>query len=401
MHAGERDRPIMNPEEQPAQSAAEQEAWRSLVASRVSSYRAKRRRNGQELPPALDFGPAPDSSARKPMEQPAAEAATDSRGERPWRPIESALPAARKPFDTDYYRRMNAESFDPAPLAHGSSALAEAAPDPVVPESMPSAESAAQESSEVPDLELRSAPAGDAALDRYLISAPATEPEAESAPAPRAAEKSAAAPDNLIVFRRPLIEPPLVPPPVHDELAEPMHSRPRILEVPEDIMPPVQGSLFPEIQLDGDPDAPDARETAPKMPMAVAMVTERLAAGLVDLGIVLAGGAIFAGMAFHALPDVPHTKPFFMALAAVTVLFWAFYQHLFLLYAGRTPGMALKGIRLSTFEGQPPAWEERFSRARFMFFSMASMLLGFVWALVDEDMLCWHDRISRTFPTAS
>ena len=57
---------------------------------------------------------------------------------------------------------------------------------------------------------------------------------------------------NLIVFPRPLLEPPLLPQPSRDELAEPMNSRPRILEVPEDIMPIVQGSLFPEIRLDGD-----------------------------------------------------------------------------------------------------------------------------------------------------
>jgi hypothetical protein len=25
--------------------------------------------------------------------------------------------------------------------------------------------------------------------------------------------------------------------------------------------------------------------------------------------------------------------------------------------------------------------------------------LGFLWALVDEETLTWHDHISRTFPT--
>jgi hypothetical protein len=24
-------------------------------------------------------------------------------------------------------------------------------------------------------------------------------------------------------------------------------------------------------------------------------------------------------------------------------------------------------------------------------------MLGFVWAFFDEDTLCWHDRISRTY----
>jgi len=88
-----------------------------------------------------------------------------------------------------------------------------------------------------------------------------------------------------------------------------------------------------------------------------------------------------------------------MALGGVTLLLWAVYQHLFLLYAGRTVGMSLRGIHLSTFDGRAPEWAERRRRARFIFISFASVTLGFLWALVDEDTLCWHDRVSQTFPT--
>ncbi len=113
----------------------------------------------------------------------------------------------------------------------------------------------------------------------------------------------------------------------------------------------------------------------------------------------MAAGALFGAMACRALPEVPHAKPFWMALGAVTVLLWAVYQHLFLLYAGRTLGMSMRGIHLSTFDGRVPEWKQRRRRARFMFISFASVALGFLWALVDEDALCWHDRISQTFPT--
>jgi uncharacterized RDD family membrane protein YckC len=61
--------------------------------------------------------------------------------------------------------------------------------------------------------------------------------------------------------------------------------------------------------------------------------------------------------------------------------------------------MSMRGIRLSTFDGQPPQWLQRRRRARFMVISFAAVTLGFLWALADEDALCWHDRISRTFPT--
>jgi uncharacterized RDD family membrane protein YckC len=223
------------------------------------------------------------------------------------------------------------------------------------------------------------------------------EAEVEAEPEP---EPAPVVQGNLIVFRRPLIEPPLLPQPSRDELAEPMHSRPRILEVPEDIMPAVQGSLFPQIRLDSEElESSAPREPEIDVPLAVAEVSDRLMAAMLDAGVVLSAAALFAVMAWFALPGVPHTKPFFMVLGAVSLLIWALYQHLFLLYAGRTLGMSLCGIRLITFDGRAPEWKQRASRARFMFISMASVMLGFLWAMVDEDMLCWHDRISRTFPT--
>jgi hypothetical protein len=34
-----------------------------------------------------------------------------------------------------------------------------------------------------------------------------------------------------------------------------------------------------------------------------------------------------------------------------------------------------------------------------MAMSSLSLGLGVVWALLDEDTLCWHDRITRTYIT--
>ena len=115
--------------------------------------------------------------------------------------------------------------------------------------------------------------------------------------------------------------------------------------------------------------------------------------------MVIAASALLAAMAWCALPGVPHAKSFWMVLAAATMLLWTVYQYLFLLYAGRTPGMSMRSIHLRTFDGREPEWEQRRSRACFMFVSFAAAALGFLWALVDEDALCWHDRISQTFPT--
>jgi uncharacterized RDD family membrane protein YckC len=381
-------------------STAEQDAWRALVSSRVSRYRALRRKKSGDNLPALDFGPAGEL------------ASPENSGAAPRASHQSCEPqgssrATRNTFDTNYYRRLNAESLNAGAYSPGSNALLEA---PAFPElEVPPEVDALGElhgqtcTQQMPDLELHPDASGDADLDRYCISEPAPAPpmeaEAVAGPEPEPAPAPVAQ-GNLIVFRRPLIEPPLLPQPSRDELAEPMHSRPRILEVPEDIMPAVQGSLFPQIRLDSEEQESSApREPEIEVPLAVAEVKDRVMAGMLDAGVVLSAAALFAVMAWFALPGVPHTKPFFMVLGAVSLLIWALYQHLFLLYAGRTLGMSVCGIRLSTFDGHTPEWKQRASRARFMFISMASVMLGFLWAMVDEDMLCWHDRISRTFPT--
>jgi uncharacterized RDD family membrane protein YckC len=384
-------------------------AWRAEVASRVNSYQARRkRRHAGENSPALDFGPADGAqSFGTPSPRPAGNALRDVVRNA------AARNAARNAIDTNYYRRLNAES-----MAQGVSGAATApaqqfeADFESMNETAVEAESqSAREprthydaAAEDPALDLETGPAaaepsptvapGDSFLERYSISEPAPEP-----PAPPVQEKPVQG--NLIVFPRPFMEPPLLPQPSRDELAEPMNHRPRILEVPEDIMPVVQGSLFPEIRLDADEEeGASHREPEFEVPLRVASAAGRLVAGLIDWGVVIAASLLFAGMAWRALPGIPHAKPFWMTLGAVTLLLWAVYQHMFLLYAGCTLGMRMRGIRLSTFDGQPPQWQQRRRRARFMVISFAAVSLGFLWALADEDALCWHDRISRTFPTA-
>lgn len=393
------------------QPALEDESWRAEVASRVSSYRRRKQDAATQNSLSLNFGAA---STPAPAVQPPVAPAAQSQAAPP-RAASSraAAQSSRGAFDTNYYRRLNAESLaEPAPRI-GVTMEATALAQPVQPSSEPEIATAAEVAPNADstfadddalglDLELRPNAPGDANLDRYCISE-AAEPAPEPVPEPPAPVVDPSVPlaqGNLIMFRRPLIEPPLVPQPSRDELAEPVNNRPRILEVPEDIMPPVQGSLFPEIRLDADePESSAPREPEIEVPLRVASCSLRLSASLVDLGLVLAGGVLFAGMAWFALPGIPHNKLFWMVLGAVTILFWAVYQHLFLLYAGRTVGMSLRGIHLRTFDGHVPQWKQRGRRARFMFISFASVALGFLWALVDEDALCWHDRISQTFPT--
>jgi uncharacterized RDD family membrane protein YckC len=396
----------------PCDQAAVGETWRAEVASRVNNYRARRRgQSDDESSLNLDPSPAAEAKSFDPVGL-----VSQSRGTRQCGEPRSSALAARN--DTHYYRRLNAESMAQSSSMMGTAGAATApareCPPPEL-EAEFEAESnpgmAGELCGEVCndlalDLEIRPETKDgdeDSFLERYCISEP--EPESGSSvtlPIPQpAATPVSVAQGNLIVFRRPFLEPPLIPQPSRDELAEPVNYRPRILEVPEDIMPAVQGSLFPEIRLDAEEqeEASNYREPEFDVPLRVARVSERLMASFTDMSVVVAAGMLFAAIAWRALPEVPHTKPFFMVLGAVMLLLWAVYQHLFLLYAGRTPGMCMRGIRLSTFDGRVPAWKQRSIRARYMFISFASVALGFLWALVDEDTLCWHDRISKTFLT--
>jgi uncharacterized RDD family membrane protein YckC len=399
----------------PNHPAAGDETWRAEVASRVNSYRARRKcKSGSEDSPALDFGPTAEARSFE-APAPKLDLGTPNLGI-PGARVQAAearstSTSARIAFDTNYYRRLNAESMAQGPnVTMGATATAPALEPDFVFETEGDAGAQDEARDETPDefnddlmldLEIRPSVAEDAILKRYRISEPEPDlPIAAPEPPPVAQEPAPVAQGNLIVFRRPLLEPPLLPKPSRDELAEPMNNRPRILEVPEDIMPAVQGSLFPEIRLDADEqETSHQHEPEIEVPLRVALVSERLLASLTDVGVVMAASLLFAGMAWHALPDVPHAKTFWMVLGAVTLLLWAVYQHLFLLCAGRTLGMSFRGIRLSTFDGRVPEWEERSNRARSMVISFAPVALGFLWALVDEDTLCWHDRISQTFPT--
>jgi uncharacterized RDD family membrane protein YckC len=82
----------------------------------------------------------------------------------------------------------------------------------------------------------------------------------------------------------------------------------------------------------------------------------------------------------------------FAVLLAVLV-----YHALFLILAEETPGMKCAGLSLCTFDGQIPSREQLRSRLRALLLSLLPVGLGLAWALFDEDHLCWHDRLSKTY----
>ncbi len=199
---------------------------------------------------------------------------------------------------------------------------------------------------------------------------------------------------RVIAFPRPPS-----PPQASYRLADPiLPEQPRILDVPEELEAYSTTPLLDGLQL---PYAPQTVAAPPpdhiELPFRAANISRRLYAGLVDCGLVLAAAAAFAAGAYRLMPRLVFGKPVLIAAGAMLVLLWAAYQYLFTMYSGATPGMRALHLRLSTFRGGRLCWRHRRGRVIGLYFSAASLMMGLLWAFVDVDALCWHDRLSRTY----
>lgn len=132
-----------------------------------------------------------------------------------------------------------------------------------------------------------------------------------------------------------------------------------------------------------------------------AAMHQRLVAGVVDVAIVSIATGAFALTFLEAAEQVPHSSMMMVCMLAAGGIFWLVFQYIFLVYRRATPGMDFAGLELCTFEGKATTMFERQCRAAASALSGFSMGLGYFWALVDEDRVGWHDRISRTHVRAA
>ncbi|HTW32317.1 MAG TPA: RDD family protein [Candidatus Sulfotelmatobacter sp.] len=207
-----------------------------------------------------------------------------------------------------------------------------------------------------------------------------------TAPPPRRAVTA-----KIIEFPRFSWDPPAPPP---DQLAEPVGERPRILEVPETAPPPPA--------LGGITIEPVHRVEAEKrpgidIPLERAPLALRLFASLIDWLIVAAASALF-GFIFWKVAAVRPPRLLILALAAgISGMFWVAYQYLLIVYSATTPGLHVSGLALTRFDGSAPKRSVRRWRVLASCLSAISLGMGYAWVFLDEDALCWHDRITRTY----
>jgi hypothetical protein len=184
------------------------------------------------------------------------------------------------------------------------------------------------------------------------------------------------------------------PPPPPDQLAEPVGERPRILEVPETEAPPpalggitIEGAERPKVE----------KRPGIDIPLQSASLPRRLVASAVDGAIIAVASALF-GFVFWKVAGVrPPQIQILGLVAGIPSLFWVGYQYLLIVYAATTPGLRLAGLELTRFDGTSTSRVLRRWRVLASCLSAVSLGMGYAWVFLDEDALCWHDRITHTY----
>lgn len=136
----------------------------------------------------------------------------------------------------------------------------------------------------------------------------------------------------------------------------------------------------------------------------------RVVATVIDAFIITAAltiGAAAITMTLDLLSESFRGRPYSvppLVAALVVPMTFVLYQATFWSLVGRTPGKAVMGVRVLTLDGQHLSFTRALVRVLAYGVSMI-LFLGFLWVLVDDRRMAWHDKIARTWvvydPTAA
>jgi uncharacterized RDD family membrane protein YckC len=233
------------------------------------------------------------------------------------------------------------------------------------------------------------------ALNSFVASATPAEEIPSQAPAPQveASQQTAfIAPPTAKIIEFPRSWTP--EPASLDELAEAVMDRPRILEVPE-VAPtaPAMGGITIE-----PAERPDfEKRPGIDIPLQSAPVAQRIFAAAID-GVVISMAWVLFGFIFWKVTAIQPPRIQILGIAAgLAMVLWGAYQYLLVVHSGSTPGLRLARLELARFDGSPAGRRVRRWRVVASFLSAASLGMGYAWVFLDEDSLCWHDRITQTY----
>ena len=147
--------------------------------------------------------------------------------------------------------------------------------------------------------------------------------------------------------------------------------------------------------------APHERAHPQTALVPVAGLSDRRKAGFLDvlfLGLTYVG---FLGLFRSLGGQLLAEKGDAIVYLAAFFLFYALYFSLFTTCAEATPGMQLLCLTTVRLDGTVPDTRQLLWRSFGYALAGATLMLGFAWALWDEDHFTWQDRISQTYITAA
>jgi len=133
----------------------------------------------------------------------------------------------------------------------------------------------------------------------------------------------------------------------------------------------------------------------------VATLAERRWAGAIDFVFLALTCAGFLGLFRSLGGEILLDKTNAVIYMVIAYLFYGLYFSIFITLAGSTPGMQLRGLSVVRLDGHFPETRQLLWRSFGYLLSGATLALGFVWAIWDEDRFTWQDRMSHTYITAA
>ncbi|MEE9258237.1 MAG: RDD family protein [Nitrospinaceae bacterium] len=87
---------------------------------------------------------------------------------------------------------------------------------------------------------------------------------------------------------------------------------------------------------------------------------------------------------------------FIFLYATLMTFLWGCYFTFFIGWDGQTPGKKMLGIRVKRVDGRPIDYST--AGTRFIGYSVSAsvLMIGFLWALFDENNQTWHDKMAQT-----
>jgi uncharacterized RDD family membrane protein YckC len=123
----------------------------------------------------------------------------------------------------------------------------------------------------------------------------------------------------------------------------------------------------------------------------------RLMAVAVDACLLAVSFFVFVAIAALTARQLPTGVPAALSAAGTLLLLFVLYRTLFFTFSDATPGMRYARLALCTLSDENPTRSAMRRRTWALLLSACPLGMGFLWALLDDDRLGWHDRISRMY----